>query len=484
MAKCSVKFATHLILFIYFASLTTTKFIQIILIVYSRHKLDSEVLAPGSNITLANQQGLEANKEQAKKYLVALGTYYREIGSVAIAVFVYSIALIIPIAFYFLPHISHAKVSRYFRESSSISFLTNPIAHYEIINHRLDQFISETIESNFVFVKYFNFQHMSMRRFTSMFANGLQEDSESNFILYTEGFTRQQCMLFNLKTDKSSMWPAHRNEQWRLVLRQFGLRMYLTQLVFFWIIGQVTQITMSRAAFKSLANPTMADRLRQAEDSLLLWVANHAFANAFAVVLVIMKDQLQFLTWMNGKLDTFLFKIDCLLEQPELGTVKFALDRQALELFLEYQLFNSEIRSNLGLLSFILNQYIMLIMFPIISALIVIKSVDFESLTALTVMAAIILTFGNVMSVAYAFINGHCLILVKKCWSLVGRSSSNPDLVMTPHTLLLWRRANADFQQLQTRYTCRVAGKFNVNHTAVIRFNTWLVSLVILFLKR
>lgn len=99
-----------------------------------------------------------------------------------------------------------------------------------------------------------------------------------------------------------------------------------------------------------------------------------------------------------------------------------------------------------------------------------------------------------------SFVSTSCLRVVNLAWPLIAISvqnqldfTNNPVelnkqdarqhfMIISPHSLQLWRRLVEDKERLIDKYTCKVFGSMRLEYTSVIRVNVWILSLVILFL--
>lgn len=467
---------------IYYSSLFSRSAAQLVfLIVTSKQKANPRILRSSSSDGYSS-----TNDEMASGWLYFLGTYYLN----DLGIYTYSAYCIGLLGFFFYPLIYRDQVNQYINRSCSVVFFARSSESYQRTEDRIDQVILESIASNLTW--YHNAQREALRKhyFTGEHPTG---DRCLEYLAELHDSTmKQHWHLVRLMSNRSPLWPPHRNELWRQKLRTDGVLIYIATFSAMWVVietiaiattyNSIETIKLSKIPFDSFKV-----RLAVAENLVILWRSFDWLAGPIPVLLAIMRDQLQLLAWMDTKLNKLLLKIDCLLIDP--GATLYSdrskprLDGEVLEAHLCYQIFNYELQSSLKLWLFILCPNIAFIIVPNTCFLWSLKNYEKTHVSEITVIAILVLAAGNVIALAHAFVNEKCLKLTKKCFSILGRTADDARLVMSPHTRLLWCRINGDPISIKNRYCCKLAGIYGCNYEGVIAFNAWLISLVMLFLK-
>lgn len=492
--------------FIFLLQYLVRKIVQISLLFYyseSKRELRMLLVAKGKNQTAINidKRILEHKIDKTSEWLSYLGVLLRgPMGKYGIAN-----QIMVTIVFYFFPFFFRHMLKRYWDNDCTVLFLTKPELSRAKLASRFDQFIHETIASNFHFMKHYNSARESLTKSISgdldtglvrqlMMFYARDDDGNSRAII--EGARKQHRHLIKLVSDKNPLWPINRIAQWRQKLLRFGISAYYfvsVESLALFLLALIGSFSMSAEYVKKSSSPnarnvTNRERLLLVEDILYPAIFGvHWITEVFVVQSTILLDQYHSLGDLKKKFDKLLHKIDLLVlkKVDRVEEQSFELDCEALDLYLSYQNFNSEFKCSLNLSRVILSQWLTLTLFPSVCMLTSVKSAEtVGELWLIIIASAVVISLGNSMAFAHAFMNAQCLKLTEKCWSLVGKSTSNTKQVMTPHTLLLWRRINAEDKMLQSRYTCKIMGNQQVDYSQVIGVNFYIASLVLLFLQR
>lgn len=546
-------------------------------------------LIASSDIISRNETESKILKLHNLMYIV--GQIYR--GTATSGIFFYSLVLASSLTFSVIKALSFGKISEFYENNSFIDYLKNPVEQNEKISSRIEDLVQRIINSNLNFTRALMnqcLQQIAQKRYklsldgldhnidlvpkrhqvtistnnASLPSKGNQNNSKlSAKFPYSSlpnqswvakdrvifGMERQFEYLNNLSRIKRETWPDNRNQKWEQQLKQLWRTMYFVLTPIVWFFGEVCIITASYLAFEALkysrisknfSEISFLDRLWSADYCIYAFFGSETFTAPFMILVLGILDQTKCLASLKPKFDKICEKKRKLEQLHNWNETKSKLskaekeliiecDKDALNLFICYQLFQDDVGSIIELAQKALSLYVTFTFISLVPTFAYHKNIPPQHLPIFLLISISLVITINLTFCLCATLNASCKRTIKMAWSLVGiaegynhrwytqlsekvpktryvnfsdlRSSyfcgndafnvnSTIDFeyycnsFITPHTVLLWRRMIDKQDMLNEKFTFRLYNKINIDFAGILRLNYWMVSLLLFVLTR
>lgn len=398
---------------------------------------------------------------------------------------------------------------------------------------------------------------ISKRRFPESWAQQESFDVEDSMARshVTSSLIRQRDFLIQLafKKTEDTIWPANRTLLWLEKSKLFWKITYFSASLYGWVMGEFFTILSPYVVKASLMNSnldekyrefTVLDRLASAEYCIFVYFAIDWYLVPFTVLILNMCDQLKAMESINIKVRQLVRKIVKLERQREFyldnlkanstNTIshekfeqdKYELelecDKEALELYISYQLFRFEAKSSIGSSRFAIAKNLSFFLLTMITS---ITYCGNSTQGRHYVHAVLILTLiiVNVSFCSYAVIKARYKLLSKVACLIVGldenynqfqyltsvknvdedhacelsnvtssliansrdKNNMTPGRVdfiyfsngaLSPHTKFLWRRLIENQDAVIDSFKCKFYGILEVDYGNILKFNYWAIS--------
>lgn len=386
--------------------------------------------------------------------------------------------------------------------------------------------------------------------------------------------------------DKSSIWPSNRLEDWRKTSRALWFYLYLATASLLFAMNQISTIIAINISIDALntggdviellkKNETtsqqyngttelgLTGRLSMIEQHVFVWFAIHWFLVPLNLLILSLIDQTRHLHYLRRKFEYFISKANEMKEfkagqkydfskRQNSNTkepLEFDFDKEALELYLSFQIFCKELNPTLKLARHILNQNVCFIISTVLPMLAYIKHIptshyrlyvtfyfglmliincafyacgsmnaSFTRMSKLiwTILACVIEQDNVIFKDTKKFssisnksikpnLRGEKVLEIAECTSTKDRATTTTKgsettgrividnskmkfgdfkngYIISSHTLSLWNKLANNHELLLEKFDCQVLGILKLEYTSIIKFNFWLVSLVLVFL--
>lgn len=281
--------------------------------------------------------------------------------------------------------------------------------------------------------------------------------------------------------------------------KQIWIQLYLFFLIYFGFCVFVSHIL----AMQSLPSPiSTIEKLTMVEQYLMVLYGLNNFIPPLVDIVGGFKARMKYLVEVEERLRAHLklSAIGSTLTVSPLGAdmISSIYTSESLEIYLTLIMFASDVGTLFEQSRSFIYRCMSCVLYCLIPTLLFLDSertshVSFFATSIVSILVALNTTF-----LFCSFFSASCLKVTRMAWPLIAISVQNqvsltkcldeveqvrggPFMLMSPHSLMLWRRFIGDREKLIDRYTCRLLGSLRLDYTSVIRVNLWLVSLVILF---
>lgn len=409
----------------------------------------------------------------------------------------------------------------------------------------------------------------------------IEEAGSTKVSFQLNELTTQYAYIIRLIEDKTNIWPPNRDERWREISCTNWFYLYLAGICFMFTIMNVCTIIVIKIGIDSAKDGgdamlksykyvglqqsdkvelCLMERLTMFEQLLFVYFATHWFSMPLTLLVSCINDQAKHLYDLRRKIKLFIKKVDAfkefeatrkscrsfedfeciagnLVDLPE-----FEFDKDALKLYIRFQMFCNELSSTLKFARYILNQNVCFIICSVSPSLFYIRHIPVEHYRLFAIFYIGIMIILNGSLYICGSINASCVQVSKLVWSILA-SSMQPDLeirnqkstrklvkksksildndkveinrkftedlfmehdksrntsdklklitdkfnhqlssAVSSHTLLLWHKLAVNQELLLEKFQCRILSLLRLEHTSIMKFNFWLVSLVLIFL--
>lgn len=543
------------------------------------HMISSEIIS---------RNEIESEIQKLYNFMYTIGQIYR--GTATSGIFYYSLVLASSLTFFVIKVLSFGKISEFYENNSFIEFLKNPAEENEKISSRIENFVQRITNSNLNFTRaimnQYSQQIAGRRYLMGMFdkpnyennveskmyqlvpVNDTSLSSKDGHNFYPKlsakfpysspqnensvakdrvifGMERQFEYLNNLSRVKREVWPDNRNSKWEQQLKRLWRIMYFVLAPFVWFCGEVCILSASYLAFEALKNNeirkiSFLDRLWAAEYCVYAFFGAESFLAPFMILVLGIFDQTKCLISLKPKFDKICEKMRKLEQLHDWNEAKSKLskaekelilecDRDALNLFICYQLFQDDVESIIELAQKVVSLYVTFTFISLVPTFAYHKNIPSQYLPIFLLISISIVVTINMTFCLCATLNASCKRTIKMAWSLIGFaegynhrrytqlsrkvaqtrfvkfsdlrssyfcgndvSSMIPTIdfdyychsFITPHTVLLWRRMIDKQDRLNEKFTFRLYNKINIDFAGILRTNYWMVSLLLFVLTR
>lgn len=367
---------------------------------------------------------------------------------------------------------------------------------------------------------------------------------------------KQLSYLTVLSVFKSRVWPINRNSIWAENIKRFWLNSYIILSVIFWLAGQILIYFINYTSLKPMLlsdnsssgdnfyHISILDRLSCAESHIHAYFILEWMVIPITIIIIGIKDQMEHLLSLKPKINQVYKRTKGLekdyynngvlirenfnlLNEQLKNDLLFECDKEAIELYISYQIFREDVQALFEVAKQIINQGVSqggLILTPLLlfyrgipDHLVVIFSIAVLSVVIMLnglfcISAALHTASRQVSKSAWSFVafaEGHIcyryallskqLSILKnvhtnynetvgfKNFQVIPKNSNKMEVdceyyynsSISPHTILLWRRLVKNNEFLDDKLVCKLYGIFQINYSMILRFNYWLISLAL-----
>lgn len=486
---------------------------------------------------------------------------------------------------YCLPNvIPQLNIFDYYRDSRSLTYLMAPEAECERVSFRIDRVLDNIIASNLnttdliigqpyrnlteirceipnchcgysgflregsKYIKGQVKQDVTMNHLKNTKQNNLRSVAKEIFLANLQD---QLKHLVKLKSKKKTIWPTNRCPQWAETMRYYWRIAHMVFFVGSWSFGVIVTyfgIISSFSLIKSLQfgekyqEITLSDRLMGSNLYLITYLCIMMAVNPASVLFVNIVDIFKQLIFLRDKANRLSYEVYKLFSSRErlfpsnfIGgkfndtnrDLSFELDKSAVELYICYIIFRSEMKACVKVVERALTQ--------VASFIVIVVSIqtpfmkDIKSVQNTGVLLAILLIgllcLVDTILVLCAAVNEYCIKHSRKIWSFIAfverynlevfystqplktgvyqepkyglntlqiknRSTSTDfdfeyhlNSSITYHTMLLWRKLVMDQKFVQGSFICKLFGTFQVDYGNILKYNYWILSLIIFIMS-
>lgn len=357
---------------------------------------------------------------------------------------------------------------------------------------------------------------------------------------------QMQCLI-RLGCRKEKIWPSGRNSNWAVQTKRMWKATYVAVFVIFWTFAQMVTfvgVSISLSSIESYSfdaeyrTITSMDRLSGSNVHIISYFCALFAATPLLVLFVNISEIFRQFSSVESKVNQFSYKLrklDCSRNRSlfkyrkfrEFHHMKrhlyFECDTSALELYISYMIFRGEMRANLKPAQLAATQNVTFILIVLVPMLAFIKYILLgETFIVATCMIVVLFSidFGLLLCGA---VHAHCFKYSRRIWALIAYAErynletfnmlhtfpsdfdieyqNNADFdmkkvipnnfdyeyhlhgLLTFHTLSLWRRLAMHEELVPDHFICKLFGKFKVNYHAILRYNYWIISSVLVILN-
>lgn len=364
--------------------------------------------------------------------------------------------------------------------------------------------------------------------------------------------SKQIDQLYNLISDKEKIWPPNRNLSWALKMREILTGLYIKLNISMWISTMIFCTAVDNFAIRSLAKSKFGDEnYRKVNFQDRIWCADHhfyvyvsaeLFYVVFPLIITSILDQVVFLKSFEPKLYNISMRLERLyqwfnnidasvrqnfhLTEQTKKDLQAECDKEAIELYVSYQLFRDEIKSAIAVVETAAHQIVIAIALTVLPTLAFYKDLPKAESTVLFSLIIMFVLMVDGSLALCAALHAACCRVAKLAWTVValfewynynqyllskkfsskfrlnekhiGRgglfsdTKSKPIIdfefyshgFVTPHTMLLWRKLVTDYDIVTDDFVCKLYGNFRLNWIGILKLNYWLITFTIWNLTR
>lgn len=528
---------------------------------------------------------LEPPMKRMLEFLSTIGQINRANSTTGI--FYYSLAFFTSIIFYSIRVVSNGRFSNYFKELGFIAFIKNPELESLNISKKIDACIQAVVNSNFNYGRKFYVRNlrtsMQSNRYFPILEQQQQQQqdyqdhypsnpnssaslAQDNFYHTSnlmrqlnlidhnqnsssiESLRRQFNYLIKLQMNKTKIWPPNRNNAWARELTKFSLKLYVIVGTFLWIVVQICICHIISNAFTEINNDKLAqdekeftffDRFWSADYHIYGYFGGDFMTTSLTISVTSIVDQLKCLEIFEPKLrkicDTTrkLEHIDSIIRsnpssRKYLDKIKSSLkiecDQEAIEMYISYLVFKSNIKPSLELAQNGVGQLISLVLGCYMPTLIYYRDVPLHQLATFTCLCIVVGVSINCTFCMCASLYVSCSRVSKLFWSLIAiaeaynhhqyiafiednlleveedlslsfdllnfRNVSGEPIedshlnyyshsLVTPHTIYLIRRLAESDELVVKNFGCKLYGTFDITYNGILKINYLLVTWIL-----
>lgn len=486
----------------------------------SRHS--TTLALPNSSLT--SRQLASDQIRDHRLTMQRFGVVYRESGPSALLVFGSSVYL--HLIFTLGDTITGGRISAlYMRDTFVFSYVNQSLSNLRL-RKTFDRYLRELIVLNTSKIRMMT---------TNCRLSELTLDESRRF---AKDLNQQQAHLRELLADKSSIWPANRDEEWHKNQTSFVLRLYtVPHMVYHFsaalIIYMFGNYCHELLKMRNETPVNIMENLSLAEMYFVLFVGIKPYLQPVILLVVSLRDKRMCLRTIHRRLMGLQAVMVELGRKSETSAIHeldqqcqelaCVADREALAIYLNMRVFlDNELQSMTKLASLIVNQYCLVAPSLLVPFLLLEFSSMRQQLTFLTSFVCFYAIVINLVFGVCANLEAHCTKTTQRAWSLVASLTLAPDLrsekqtavpsvlsrlaatrhrsllhqpggecfvldqmrasSINAHTALLWRRFVLDMGTLRERFHSTALGSIRLNYSEMLRLNFWFVSVVLTIL--
>lgn len=399
---------------------------------------------------------------------------------------------------------------------------------YENYNSTLDRFNYLKKEK----LDLFCYARRNSNLIKSLHAELSDQKNEKDDVYY---MLRQQLRHLEtlLNGEKTSVWPANRNNEWCKKLRKVGFRLYLLIMVGLIPTAQCILAFLHHICVKK---PNKLDIFNLIEEYFILFFTVDRCIVPMILLISKVFDQLRSLGAIMKKFD-LLFQIlkelgllrgdfimqksivtqsDRKIKQTSISEkdLRSRCDKLATELYISFRLFMSEAELSCQWAQNLMDQRIWFGLVMLVPTFIFMDQIEPSHSGPIAMCSAMLILGINFIFYVCAFLHASCTRATKRIWSLIAMSlestlcaTYNDDnyyfddkleyhdqfdnlnfnqaplqTAISRHTILLWSRIVSDQQKILENFIIKILGNFRIDSNGILRINFWVFSAILIFL--
>lgn len=520
-----------------------------------------------------NQGILLKQIQKVDGWMVNCGLIYRK--SRTMGILMYSLFFSIPCVFYWYERMYRKKITEKSFKKGFVSFLKDPTSEFQRLNLDIDIRLDKVIESNinykhtieaiiklksstitshqFTSDEFCFYKHKNQLIGSSGVYNHCLIPAVDNSSLFDNHHSKmrsfwldnllirnqyQMSHLTYLYHNKSSIWPSCRDTEWAETVKKLWFYSYIILTPICWFLGQYTVYFIQRMALNILDgnfgeyDNSCIDwgRLLSVEEYVTLYYGVELSISSALLVFLRLIDQLKHLKQIDLKLKKLeLYHAQLKQQQQQQKDsccwstwerLNFKCDKEAIELYLTYQLFIDDSHSFSTLCRVIMEQrvyFAIVVVLPTLAFADQILPVQIRPI----VFSCLMILFGiNACFLMCAYSHAAFIRTTRQIWSMLARSldstqlgneehqiyinswnkrlqthvsidSTNRKLLysqpwtpasLTPHTIQLWQRLVCNQDQLMHGSLIKAFNVLPLDYNGILKINFWLFSGILLSL--